>query len=60
MERLTWIAIFAATLADLRPYLGIRTLHAVGEQRYSATDEDPQRAAHVHHQTQLTPTQKTQ
>jgi hypothetical protein len=58
MERLTWIAVFAATLAELRPYIGVRTLHAIGEQCYSASDEDPESAARVYHQTKLTPTPK--
>jgi hypothetical protein len=60
MERLMWIAIFATTLAELRPYLGTRSLHAIGEECYSSTDEDPVDAACVYHQTQLTPTPRTQ
>lgn len=50
MERLTWISLFAATLVELRPHLGVSTLQAIGEQCYSATDEDPKGAAHSYHQ----------
>ena len=50
MERLTWIAIFAATLAELRPQLSARAMHALGEHFYATTDEDPARAARTHHQ----------
>ena len=50
MERLTWIAVFALTLADLRPRVSIRTLQAIGDECYSPTDEDPKGAAHAYHQ----------
>lgn len=55
MERLTWIAVFAATLAPLRPQLSVWKLQDIGEQSYSPTDEDPKSAARAYHQTQLTP-----
>jgi hypothetical protein len=55
MERLTWIAVFAATLAQLRPQLSVWKLQDIGEQCYSSTDEDPKSAARAYHQTQLAP-----
>jgi hypothetical protein len=55
MERLTWIAVFALTLADLRPRVSVRTLQAIGDECYSATDEDPKGAARAYHQMHTSP-----
>ena len=49
MDYVTWIAMFSATLVELRPHLSARMAHSVGEQEYTAANTNPKATARAYH-----------
>jgi hypothetical protein len=49
MNYISWIALFAATLVELRPHLSARMANSVGEQEYTADNSNPKGTARAYH-----------
>jgi hypothetical protein len=49
MDYDTWIALFSATLVELRPHLSARMAHSVGEHEYTADNTNPKATARAYH-----------